>query len=196
MVKGPVAIVTFSTVYSGLGFRLHFRMTTQMSEEPAFGYQLFHQNLQMQNKFAYNAKSNQVAIVAISSGINLSNRIQVDVTTSFVSQFNKSCYSDSLLIYDVSGRIGKRRAVLLNKAFTSADVDFEVNQTERRKHPHSCVSLTETRLLACQNNEQCRNVSISSSFQTGSSFLAIFSGVNVTDNLKYNRGFALTSRIK
>ncbi|CAL8147012.1 unnamed protein product [Orchesella dallaii] len=192
--KGPVAIITFSSdgSWHGYGFRLHFRMEKQMSEEPAFIYQLFHQKPQLQTEFVYNAESNQVAIAAFSAGINLGKRIQVDIT-AFVSQLNESCYSDSLLIYDVSGRNG--RAVVLTKAFTFTDVEFRQSQNETYAFPQSCVSRREIQLQAYKNNKHGQNVSISRSVQTGSSFLAIYSSVNVTDNLS-NRGFALTSQIK
>ncbi|CAL8146997.1 unnamed protein product [Orchesella dallaii] len=194
LVEGPVVIVTFSSKYimTRYGFRLHFRMKKPMSKEPAFVYQLFHQELQTQHEFAYNAKSNQVAIAAFSAGIYLGKRVQVDIT-AFVPQVNESCYSDTLFIYEANGRSGE--AVVLTKAFTAADVDTQKNQTDRHEFPQSCVSLTETRLQACKSNAECTNVSISRSFQTGSSIVAIYNSVNVTHNLN-KRGFALTSQIK
>ncbi|CAL8146580.1 unnamed protein product [Orchesella dallaii] len=191
LVEGPVVIVTFSSryIFTGYGFRLHFRMEKPMSKEPAFVYQLFHQELQTQHEFAYNAKSNQVAIAAFSAGSNLGKRVEVDIT-AFVPQVNALCFSDTLLIYDANGRRGV--AVVLTKAFTAADLDIEKNQTERQGFPQSCVSLTESHFKACKNNEQCRNVSISRIIQTGSTFLAIYRSVNVTDNLKY-RGLCTTT---
>ncbi|CAL8147078.1 unnamed protein product [Orchesella dallaii] len=192
--KGPVAIITFSSDGSrrGNGFRLHFRMKTQMSEEPAFIYKLFHQKLQMQTEFVYNAESNQVAIAALSAGINLGKRIQVDIT-AFVPQVNESCYSDSLLIFDVSGKNG--RAVVLTKAFTFTDVEFRQSQNETYAFPQSCVSRREIQLQAYKNNEHGQNVSISRSVKTGSSFLAIYSSVNdVYYDLAWNSKNTFTIR--
>ncbi|CAL8146778.1 unnamed protein product [Orchesella dallaii] len=193
--KGPLIVVTFTSDRSryGHGFRLHFRMEKRTTEtdDQLITYKLFHQNRRFQNEFAYRAEPNQIAIVAFSSGIRRAGRNQIDVT-SFRPQVNESCSSDSLLVYDVYGRVG--RTIVLTKNFTAEVSNVEETHMDGSTVVRRCTALVNSQLQTCINNENC-HAPVGGSFRTkSSSFLAIYNSVNSTGSSEYG-GFELASKM-
>ncbi|ODM91725.1 Cubilin [Orchesella cincta] len=192
-VKGPVAIVTFTSDDSvaKVGFRLQFRMGRQMSDDAPYSYHLAHLNQPRLNHYSYEAQPNQVAIVAFSpeshrriwrgTGFNI---------TSFRPQVNESCYSDSFLVYNAYGRINN--TVSLAKSFTASNVVHDqtfISENTAR----NCTSLGDSQFNPCDSIENCIDTPIGNIFRTNSSsFVAIYSSVNATGSLRF-RGVAFTS---
>ncbi|CAL8146775.1 unnamed protein product [Orchesella dallaii] len=175
-VKGPLTVVTFTSDRSNYryGFRLYFRMEKRMTEtdDPMVAFKLFHQNRRFQNEFAYHAEPNQIAIIAFSSGIRRAGRNRIDVTY-FLPQVNESCSSDSLLVYDVYGRVG--RTIVLTKNFTAEVSNVEETHMDGSTVVRRCTALVNRQLQTCINNETC-HAPVGGSFRTkSSSFLAIYS---------------------
>ncbi|CAL8069663.1 unnamed protein product [Orchesella dallaii] len=194
-IKGPVAIVTFSSDSSvtGSGFRLSFRIETQLSSDLPYTYNLVHHNQPRQNEFSYQVEPNQVVVVAFSPE---SHRLYYSSGTtqltlaSFRPQVNESCYSDSLFVYDVYGR--RDRALVLTKTFNASNAVRDETFIAQRA-ASNCTVFGDGQFNPCENIGECGDTPLGSIFRTNTtSFLAVYSSVNVTGGLRF-RGFVLTS---